>query len=45
MVRHGMQQLGGAWWVAAFPGIVLSLAVLGFNAVGDALRESYGAES
>jgi peptide/nickel transport system permease protein len=29
----------GQWWVAAFPGLALILAVLGFNLVGDALRD------
>lgn len=28
-----------AWWLAVFPGVALSLAVLGFNLLGDALRD------
>ena len=28
-----------AWWMAFFPGLVLSFAILGVNALGDALRD------
>lgn len=28
-----------AWWLAVFPGAALSLAVFGFNMLGDALRD------
>ncbi len=28
-----------AWWLAAAPGIALSLVVFGFNVLGDALRD------
>lgn len=28
-----------AWWMAVFPGLVLSLTVYGFNMLGDALRD------
>lgn len=28
-----------AWWLAVFPGVAISLAVLGFNLLGDALRD------
>lgn len=28
-----------AWWMAVIPGIAISLAVLGFNLLGDALRD------
>jgi peptide/nickel transport system permease protein len=28
-----------AWWMAVFPGIVLSLCVYGFNMLGDAMRD------
>jgi peptide/nickel transport system permease protein len=28
-----------AWWMAVFPGLVLSLTVFGFNMLGDALRD------
>ncbi len=41
MVREGMQDLAGAWWVSAFPGIVLALAVIALNLVGDGLRDAF----
>jgi peptide/nickel transport system permease protein len=28
-----------AWWLAVFPGVAISLAVLGYNLLGDALRD------
>jgi peptide/nickel transport system permease protein len=28
-----------AWWIATFPGLAIFLVVLGFNLVGDALRD------
>jgi peptide/nickel transport system permease protein len=34
------QSVGEAWWVAVFPGIALTLTVLGCNLVGDALVRS-----
>jgi ABC-type dipeptide/oligopeptide/nickel transport system permease subunit len=29
----------GSWWVVFFPGLALSVVVLGFNLVGDAFRD------
>jgi peptide/nickel transport system permease protein len=39
MIVAGKDYLRTAWWVCAFPGIALSLTILGFNVVGDALRD------
>ena len=30
-----------AWWVATFPGLAIFLVVVGFNLLGDALRDQY----
>ncbi len=30
----------GAWWYAVVPGVLISLTVLGFNLLGDGLRDS-----
>lgn len=30
----------GAWWVFLFPGAAIVLAVLGFNRLGDGLRDA-----
>jgi len=29
-----------AWWMSVFPGAAISLAVLGFNLLGDGLNEA-----
>jgi peptide/nickel transport system permease protein len=31
--------LAGAWWLATFPGLAISLTVLGVNLLGDGLRD------
>lgn len=39
MVGEGARHIAsGQWWVAAFPGLALVLAVLAFNLTGDILR-------
>ena len=30
----------GAWWIGFFPGLMIALAVLAFNFVGDGLRDA-----
>jgi len=30
----------GMWWMTAFPGIAIALSVLGFNLLGDGLRDA-----
>jgi peptide/nickel transport system permease protein len=39
MIVAGRDYLRTAWWTCAFPGIALTLVVLGFNLVGDGLRD------
>ncbi len=39
MLNLGMPFIGEAWWIATFPGIVLLITVLGFNLLGDGLRD------
>lgn len=41
MVADGRDLLRVAPWVSFAPGVAIGLAVLGFNLVGDALRETY----
>jgi peptide/nickel transport system permease protein len=31
--------IGAGWWGAVYPGVAISLAVFGFNLLGDALRD------
>ena len=35
MIRDGQVQIFDAWWVSFFPGIVIALAVVGFNLAAD----------
>lgn len=39
MLAEGRDYLSNAWWLSTFPGIAISLAVLGANLVGDAVRD------
>jgi ABC-type dipeptide/oligopeptide/nickel transport system permease subunit len=41
MVADGRDLLRAAPWVSFAPGVAIGIAVLGFNLVGDALREAY----
>jgi peptide/nickel transport system permease protein len=41
MVTGGRAYIMNAWWIAAFPGLAILLAVLGFNLLGDALRDIF----
>ncbi len=40
MVALGRDSFHTAWWVITFPGLVIVLAVLAFNLVGDGLRDA-----
>ena len=40
MVSLGIEQvITGQWWVSFFPGLAIAIAVMGFNLVGDGLRD------
>lgn len=38
-IAQSRTYLPGAWWYATFPGLAILLTVLGFNLVGDGLRD------
>lgn len=40
MIADGRDHIYSGWWVSALPGLVIVLAVLGFNLVGDSLRDA-----
>ena len=40
MIVAGRDFLRTAWWTCAFPGLAITVAVLGFNFVGDGLRDA-----
>jgi len=39
MVADGRQYLLSCWWVPIFPGLAIFVTVLGFNLIGDAIRD------
>jgi peptide/nickel transport system permease protein len=39
MVADGRGQIFTEWWISTFPGLAIFLTVLGFNLLGDALRD------
>jgi peptide/nickel transport system permease protein len=40
MLLNAQSELAVAWWTSVFPGILVSVAVLSFNLVGDGLRDA-----
>ena len=44
MVSHGRHYLPTCWWPSFFPGMAIFVLVLGFNLVGDGLRDFFGLE-
>ncbi len=41
MVFEGREALLGAWWVSTFPGIIIAVTVIGYNLLGDGLRDAF----
>jgi ABC-type dipeptide/oligopeptide/nickel transport system permease subunit len=41
MLADSQTTLRTAWWAAVFPGAAIALAVIGFNLLGDALRDAF----
>lgn len=41
MLQEGRSLINIAWWLTTFPGIAIALTVLGFNFLGDWLRDSF----
>jgi peptide/nickel transport system permease protein len=40
MISDGRNYLVDAWWVSLLPGVVIVIAVLAFNFLGDGLRDA-----
>lgn len=40
MLATGREYLRDEWWIATFPGVAIALTVLGFNLLGDGLRDA-----
>lgn len=44
MIAHGARMLPDHWWMCVFPSLALVMLVLGFNLVGDGLRDVFALE-
>jgi len=40
IIEAGRDQLQTEWWISTFPGLAIMITVIGFNALGDALRDA-----
>jgi peptide/nickel transport system permease protein len=40
MLADGREYMRQAWWLSTFPGIAISIVVLGVNLLGDGLRDA-----
>lgn len=40
LIAAGRGDIDGAWWIATFPGLAIMFTVIGFNALGDGLRDA-----
>lgn len=45
MVAAGRRFLPDQWWISVFPALAIVLVVLGFNLLGDGLRDLFAAEN
>jgi peptide/nickel transport system permease protein len=39
MIQEGLKQIRTAWWISTIPGVAITIVVLGFNLLGDGLRD------
>jgi peptide/nickel transport system permease protein len=40
MIAEGRNYITNEWWVSTFPGLAIALVVLGFNLLGDGIRDA-----
>jgi peptide/nickel transport system permease protein len=40
IIFSGQDRMLDAWWITAFPGVLIALTVMAFNLVGDGLRDA-----
>lgn len=45
MIRDGSELMTSGWWISLFPGLAIVATVVAVNALGDALRQSFGREN
>jgi peptide/nickel transport system permease protein len=41
MVYEGREVLLSAWWISTFPGLAIVVTVIGYNLLGDGLRDAF----
>jgi len=41
LINWGRAYLRSAWWISTFPGLAIFITVLGFNLLGDGLRDAF----
>lgn len=41
IIQDGADQIGTAWWISLFPGLLIVTTAIAFNALGDALRAAF----
>ena len=41
MIFEGRDVLLSAWWVSTFPGLAIIVTVIGYNLLGDGLRDAF----
>jgi len=44
MISQGRAHVLSYWWIATFPGLAISFTVMGYNLVGDGLRDMFDVE-
>ena len=40
MIKEGQAVFPDVWWLSAFPGLAITLTVVGYNLLGDAIRDA-----
>jgi len=45
MVAEGSQFIPNSWWISIFPAVAISLIILGFNLLGDGIRDIFVEEA
>jgi peptide/nickel transport system permease protein len=45
MVAEGGQYIPGAWWISIFPALAICAIILGFNLLGDGIRDIFVEEA
>jgi peptide/nickel transport system permease protein len=41
IIQDGAEQVGSAWWISLFPGLLIVTTAIACNALGDALRTAF----